>query len=97
LIFIPKKSLVKKNTNPSYEKFVLFVSGDPYSHRTHPREGTEHQSPKSEKRAAKLSFFFNLGADMGSNTRAASYGEFSNWKKLAFNRDTSYSGLLALN
>ena len=28
-IFIPKKSLVKKNTNPSCEKFVLFVSGEP--------------------------------------------------------------------
>ena len=29
LIFMPKKSRAKKNTNPSCEKFVLFLSGAP--------------------------------------------------------------------
>jgi len=40
---------------------------------------------------------FCMDTDFGRTFAAAAYGKFSNWKKLAFNRDTFYSGLLALN
>ena len=40
---------------------------------------------------------FCMDTDFGRTFAAAAYGKFANWKKLAFNRDTSYSGLLALN